>query len=140
MAGNLSIILLLLLVILLLHSSRGQQMCRNLGNETHIKIRDCDSVSYEKLSRDFEMEKIVRFSGNKGKNNFPRIDAKMFQQMTRLDHLRVESSKVESVDQNAFSNLKNLKQWHLSWNQIKNLHENTFRSLVNLEELDLYDK
>jgi hypothetical protein len=136
MAGNWSIILLLLVIFL--HGSRGQvQKCRDEGNETHIEIRDCDSISYGNLSRDFEMEKIVRFSGSSRNNSFSRIDAKMFQQMTRLVEIWLYNCEVENVDENAFSNLRVLKQLHLSHNKIKNLHENTFRSLVDLKVLYL---
>ncbi len=132
-----TLLLLLVMVISLnAHKSRAQEQCRNEGNDTHIRISYCDSVSYEKMSRDFEMKKVVEFYG--GSNEFPSID-EMFQQMTQLVNLELHECGFESIDEKAFSNLKVLKVLNLAHNKIRNLHENTFRYLVDLEVLYLYD-
>jgi hypothetical protein len=133
-----SALITLLFVAIFVHGSSGQK-CRKSGNNFHIEVYDCDIDSYNELSRDFAMEKIVKFDAAYKNNNFRTIDDKMFRNMTNLIELGFYDCKIQSVHEGAFSALKLLTKLDLPENKLRSLHENTFRSLRNLERLSLHN-
>jgi hypothetical protein len=130
-------ILLITIFVTILIQVAGGEKCINNRNTTYIVIYNCNGVSYQNLAPDFQTEKITKFNASFRNNEFPKIDQKMFRNMTGLIELWLADCKIEKIDENAFANLKVLSALSLRVNQIKSLHVNTFSNLGNLKELYL---
>jgi Leucine-rich repeat (LRR) protein len=131
------IIKLITIFVTILVQVAGGEKCTNIGTTTFIDIYNCNSVSYQKLARDFKLEEITKLDAGSQNNEFPTINQKMLQGMNNLEKIWLEECKIEKIDENAFDNLKYLSGLSLWGNKIKTLHVNMFNNLENLKELYL---
>jgi hypothetical protein len=124
------IFLIAVFVGIFVGSSSGWK-CENRGNETHLKIQNCDSDSWKTL-RNLDVGKIVQIRAEYGKNNtFPTIDADLSKDMINLAELKLTYCQVENITMDAFSNLKSLNILNLRGNKILNLNKILFQNLKN---------
>ncbi len=89
--------------------STGQE-CENRGDETHLRIRNCDIESFRELVRSFDRESIVELKAEPNQNkNFQTIDTEMFKDMRNLVELTFTGCGIEAIAEDAFSELKSLR-------------------------------
>jgi Leucine-rich repeat (LRR) protein len=131
--------LVTIFVAILLQVIFGEACINNGTKADFIDIYNCNSVSYQNLLRNFQIEEITKFNAGSQNNKFPTIVQKMFQGMDDLEKIWLYDCKIENIDENAFDNLKVLSNLSLKGNKIKTLHVNTFGNLENLKELYLYE-
>jgi Leucine-rich repeat (LRR) protein len=127
----------ILLIAIFVGCSWGWNCVNNL-NETHVWPTNCNANSFKRLMRNFELEKIVEVRAAVRNNEFPTIDAVMFQNMDNLYELRLGRCYIENVAEEAFSGLRLLSILDLGSNFIKKLNDGILSDLENLDSLYLY--
>ncbi len=130
-------LLITIFVAILIQVAFGEECINNGTKTTFIQIYNCNSVSYQKLARDFETEEITKFDASERNNEFPTIHNEMFRGINNLEALWLGDCKIEEIDENAFDNLQILIFLGLHKNRIKTLHVNTFSNLGNLKNIYL---